>query len=123
MQLSPERASKIGFGITHIFTRTAWANLSQCGDVDEYKITVSRQADINIVLTAMDGTHSAGFSDQSRGYRILRVTGSQGDLISSLQTLTYTNLDYQKHNGATFTGAGEQNWIWDYTYFHPNSLG
>jgi alpha-amylase len=98
-----------------------WANMGECGDVDEYKITVSRQADVNIILSSMEGGHFKGFGDQTRGYRISRVSGSQGDLTNSLQTLTYTNIDYQKHNGVTHTGAGEQNWIWDYTYFHPNN--
>ncbi len=98
-----------------------WANLGQCGDVDEYKITLSRQADINVILTSMQGDRVLSYGDQSRGYRISRVGSSQGDLTNTLQTLTYTHIDYKKDFGVTHTGAGEQNWVWDYTYFHPNS--
>jgi len=97
-----------------------WAHINQCGDVDEYKITLSQQADINMILTSMQGTYSLGYGDQTRGYRISRVIGPQGDLTNSLQTLTYTNINYQADHGVTFTGEGERNWIWDYTYFHPN---
>ena len=98
-----------------------WANIGQCGDVDEYKITLNRQADINIVLAARHPECETGYCDQTRGYRISRVNNSQGDLTNSLQTLTYTHIDYKKDFNVTHTGAGEKNWIWDYTYFHPNS--
>jgi alpha-amylase len=99
-----------------------WANIGQCGDVDEYKITVSRQADINLILTSVEGTNFTSIIyDQTRGYRISRVASLQGDLTNSLQTLTYTNINYKRDYGISHTGEGEQNWIWDYTYFHPNS--
>jgi len=99
-----------------------WANIGQCGDVDEYKITVTRQADINIILTSVEGVNFTTIVyDQTRGYRISSVAGPQGDLTNSLQTLTYTNINYQRDYGITHTGAGEKNWVWDYTYFHPNS--
>ena len=98
-----------------------WANIGQCGDVDEYKITLPRQADINVILTSVEGARFTAFYDQTRGYCISRVAGPQGDLTGSLQTLTYTNINYQADYGVTHTGVGEKNWVWDFTYFHPNS--
>lgn len=98
-----------------------WAQINQCGDVDEYKIKLAKQADINLVLTSLQNSKQGKSGDQTRGYRISRVSNSQGDITDSLQALTYTHIDYQKNYNVTHTGTGEQNWVWDYTYFHPNS--
>jgi len=96
-------------------------HIDPCGDIDEYSLTVTNQADLNIVLTSMTGLTHLGYGDQVRGYRILKIVGPQGDVTESLQVLTKTNINYAANQGVTFTGPGEQNWIWDYTYFHPNS--
>ena len=101
--------------------KRVWAHIGDCGDVDEYKITVTQQADINIVLTAMSGVMTLSKGDQRHGFRISRVLGPTGDITDSLQVLTYTHIDYLANNGVVFNGPGEQNWIWDYSFFHPNS--
>lgn len=101
--------------------KRVWANIGQCGDIDEYKITLSKQADINIILTSVEGTNFMAFYDQARGFRISRVTGAQGDLTDSLQALTTTNINYQADENVIHNGEGEPNWVWDYTNFHPNN--
>jgi alpha-amylase len=101
--------------------KRVWAHIGDCGDTDEYKITVDQQADINVVLTAMRGGLNLAQGDQRHGFRISRVIGPQGDITDSLQVLTYTRIDFLMNNGVVFTGPGEQNWIWDRSYFHPNS--
>jgi alpha-amylase len=111
-------------GLVNLFPESGshvWAWFGDCNDVDDYKITVTRQADINIVLTAMTGSYYLGYGDQSRGLRISRVVGPQGDITGSLQALTYTHVDHAAQFGINYNGPGEMNWQWDYTYFHPNS--
>ena len=41
----------------------------------------------------------------------------------SLQTLTFTHADQLTDYGVDYSGPGEQNWVWDHTYFHPNRPG
>ncbi len=98
-----------------------WAHVNQCGDIDEYKITVTEAHDINLILTSEYGgdDHLVG-SDQRKGFRIFHVYYNGNDLAGTqLQALTYTGINYLANYNVNHTGAGEQNWAWNYTYFHP----
>ncbi|HEX8071863.1 MAG TPA: alpha-amylase family glycosyl hydrolase [Pyrinomonadaceae bacterium] len=100
-----------------------WAFIDSCGDVDEYKLTLAQTHDINLILDAKSGTYGSalGGASPNNGYRILHAYGPGGvDFAqTSMQVLTYTGIDYAAKYGVTHTGAGEQNWTWNYTHFHP----
>jgi alpha-amylase len=117
-----------------------YGHISPCGDVDEYKITIPGSSaadahDLNIILQAMYGnfsdTTTSGntpptYGDQTHGFRLKQIYGpttpngpSSTNLINNLQALTYTGINYAANYGVTHTGAGERNWTWNYTHFHP----
>jgi alpha-amylase len=100
-----------------------WAFIDNCGDVDEYKITLDAPHDINLILDAKSGTYGSvlGGASPNNGYRILHAYGPGGvDFAqTTMQVLTYTGINYATKYGVNHTGAGEQNWTWNYTHFHP----
>jgi alpha-amylase len=100
-----------------------WGFMDNCGDVDEYKLTLAAPHDINLVLDAKSGTYGSTLNGASpnNGFRIVHAygPGNTDFAQTTLQTLTYTGIDYQAKYGVTHTGAGEQNWTWNYTHFHP----
>ena len=100
-----------------------WGFMNTCGDVDEYKITLATPHDINLLLDAKSGVYGQALNGASpnNGYRIVHAYGPGGTdfAATTMQTLTYTGIDYLGHYGVNHTGSGEQNWIWNYTHFHP----
>jgi alpha-amylase len=100
-----------------------WGFMNTCADVDEYKITLATPHDINLILDAKSGTYGQALNGASpnNGYRIVHAYGPNNTdfAATTLQTLTYTGIDYLGHYGVNHTGSGEQNWTWNYTHFHP----
>jgi alpha-amylase len=90
-------------------------------DIDEYKITLSSAADIEITLTARrEGTTGGGawewqWAAQTNGYYPVAVWNNGNNLANStLKAYTGTSIDYVTH-----TGTGEPNFTWTYSNFHP----
>src|SRR5438067_5056175 len=100
-----------------------WGFIDSCGDIDEYKITLAEPHDINLILDAKSGIYGQALNGASpnNGYRIVHAYGPNNTdyAQTTLQTLTYTGLDYLNHYSVNHNGAGEQNWTWNYTHFHP----
>ena|GEM_PF-545278 len=100
-----------------------WGFVSPCGDIDEYKITLDQPHDINLILDAKSGTPGAQLNgaDPHNGYRIVHAygPGNTDFAATTMQVLTYTGIDYLARYGVNHTGAGEPNWTWNYTHFHP----
>jgi alpha-amylase len=123
----PNNGFGSGFNDFPASGRRLWAHIGECGDVDEYRITVPTAHDINIILDAKRGDYGTPLNgaDPHNGYRILQVFfvpaggGAGVNVTGNVQTLTYTGINYAARYGVTHTGAGEQNWTWNYTYFHP----
>lgn len=90
-------------------------------DIDEYKITLSSAADIEITLTAKrEGTASGGgwewqWAAQTNGYYPAAIWNNGSNLANStLKAFTATSVDFTSH-----TGTGEPNFTWSYNHFHP----
>lgn len=94
-----------------------WAHTNQCGDIDEYKITVVAAHNIDIRLTAeREVNGQLQLTSQENGYRVFEVFNSSGVNIAPtmLQARTSTGISYVNH-----TGSGEQNWTWNFSHIHP----
>lgn len=93
-----------------------WAHANQSGDVDEYKVTVTIPGNIDIRLAARREVNGKlEWANQENGYRVSAVWYNSTNLApTTLQTRTNTRLVFTNH-----TGAGEANWTWNYTHFHP----
>jgi alpha-amylase len=90
-------------------------------DIDEYKITLSSAANIEITLTARrEGTTGGGawewqWAAQTNGYYPVAVWNNGSNLANStLKAYTATSVDFVTH-----TGTGEPNFTWTYSHFHP----
>lgn len=101
--------------------KTVRGHMQSSSDIDEYKITLSSTHDIEIRFVARkEGTDSNGnwewqWAPQENGYYPVAVWYNGTNLASTtLQARTNTGISY-----ATHTGAGEQNYTWNYTHFHP----
>ncbi|BBM68214.1 hypothetical protein RmaAA213_00600 [Rhodothermus marinus] len=95
-----------------------WAHIDPCGDVDEYKITLTETHTIEIRLEARREVYNPfDFvpTDQRRGYYPFEIWHNGQNLApTALQAWTYTGITYVTH-----TGPGEANWSWNYSHFHP----
>lgn len=101
--------------------RTYSGHMQNSTDIDEYKITLTTAATIEITLTAKkEGVTSAGawewqWAAQTNGYYPSAVWYNGSNLAStSLKAYTGTSVDFVNH-----TGTGEANFTWGYTNFHP----
>lgn len=112
-----------GSGTFNVFPGSGehvWAHVGSQGDIDEYKITVTQPHDIVIKLEARRETTKNGAfafepAAQTNGYYPMAVWYNGSNLAStSLEAHTATDVAYVNH-----TGAGEANYTWDYTHFHP----
>ena len=108
-----------GNGQTNTFPGSGkhlWGHMNTCSDVDEYKVTVSTAADINLRLEARrEVSGQLEWADQGNGYYPVEIWYNGSNLASStLQARTNTGIDYVTH-----TGTGEPNYAWTYTDFHP----
>ena len=98
-----------------------WAHINQYGDIDEYKITLSAPHDIIIRLEARrettdcNGNWTFGYASQTNGYYPFEIWYNGQNLATTvLEAHTNTGISYVTH-----TGAGEPQWSWNYTHFHP----
>ncbi len=108
-----------GGGQSNVFPgsgKHVWAHVNQCGDLDEYKITLATTNNIDIRLTAQrEVSGQLQYASQENGYRVFEVWHNGTNLApTALQARTNTGISYVNH-----TGAGEPNWTWNYTHFHP----
>jgi len=98
--------------------RTIQAHIDYQGDIDEYKVTLSSAHDIFIKLVAKKEASNPWawiWADQINGYYPKNIWHNGNNIASSsLQALTTTGIDYVIH-----TGAGEANYSWTYSDFHP----
>lgn len=91
------------------------------GDIDEYKVVVTSAHDIEIKLEARKETGSGSswlwdWADQKNGFYPVAVWYNGQNLANStLQARTNTGISYVNH-----TGAGEPNYSWNYSHFHPS---
>ncbi|HEU4471803.1 MAG TPA: T9SS type A sorting domain-containing protein [Flavisolibacter sp.] len=107
---------------TALDQRTYSGHMQNSTDVDEYKITLSSVANIEITLTARkEGTNPATsawewqWAAQTNGYYPVAVWHNGNNLANStLKAYTATSVDYVTH-----TGTGEPNLTWSYNHFHP----
>lgn len=93
-----------------------WAHINSCGDIDEYKVTVSTPADLIIRLEARrEVSGQLEWANQTNGYYPVAIWHNGQNLATStLQARTNTGVTYVTH-----TGTGEPNYTWNYTHFHP----
>lgn len=93
-----------------------WAHVNSCSDIDEYKVTVSTAHDLIIRLEARREVSAVlEWAAQTNGYYPFEIWHNGQNLAAStLQARTNTGVDYVQH-----TGAGEANYDWTYTDFHP----
>lgn len=97
-----------------------WAHANTCGEVDEYKVTVSSAHDLDIRLEARRENGSGGswefaWADQTNGYYPAEIWYNGTNLAATtLQARANTGVSYVTH-----TGSGEPNYTWNYTHFHP----
>lgn len=100
--------------------KTIRAHIGSQSDIDEFKVTISTTANIDIQLIARkEGTDSQGnwewqWADQINGYYPFRIWYNGNNIASSMQARTKTSISYVNH-----TGTGEANYSWTYTDFHP----
>ncbi|WP_084555870.1 T9SS type A sorting domain-containing protein [Alkaliflexus imshenetskii] len=96
--------------------QTVRAFINYQDDIDEFKVTAPGGKDIIIKLTSRTESGSNwNWGDQTRGYYPFEIWHN-GQNLATTQLKAYTN------TGLSFpakTGAGEQNWTWNYTHFHP----
>lgn len=108
-----------GVGQYNVFPasgQTVRAFINHLGDVDEFRVTAPGGKDIVIRLTArqQSGT-SWNWADQTNGYYPIEIYHDG-------QNLATTTLQARTNTGLSFpvkTGAGEQNWTWNWSHFHP----
>ncbi len=91
----------------------------EVNDFDEYKITVTSQRDVVIKLLArMEKTDpwEWAWADQTNGYYPKVIWHNSVNIApnAQLEAHTNTNVTYPNH-----TGAGEANFSWSYSDFHP----
>jgi alpha-amylase len=109
-----------GGGTFNVFPasgRTVQGLISNSSDVDEYRITkTSTTANIVIRLTARKYENNQWlWAAQENGYYPFEIWRNGVNLATStLQARTATNITYVNH-----TGAGEANYSWTYSDFHP----
>ncbi len=108
-----------GNGQTNAFgtsgsTKRGFAGSSS--DIDEYKISLTSTKNIVIKLTARRQPNGNWeWADQVNGYYPVEIWYNGTNLANTtLQARTNTYLTYPNH-----TGAGEKNYSWTYTDFHP----
>jgi alpha-amylase len=108
-----------GNGQNNVFPgsgKHVWAHINACGDVDEYKVTLSSSADLILKLEArreVNGTLE--WADQTNGYYPFEIWHNGQNLAATtLEARTNTGVTYVNH-----TGSGEANYTWNYTHFHP----
>lgn len=101
--------------------RTYSAHMQNNTDIDEYKITLTTAATIEITLTAKkEGVNGSGawewqWAVQTNGYYPSAVWYNGSNLAgTTLKAYTGTSVDFVNH-----TGTGEANFTWNYTNFHP----
>ena len=103
--------------------RRIWGHVNACGDIDEYKITLAEAHDINLIIDAKRGAPGTALTgaDPRNGYRIAHAYGPGGVdfAAATMQVLTYSGVNVAADYNVTHTGAGEQDWLWNYTHFHP----
>jgi alpha-amylase len=94
------------------------AHADYSGDIDEYKITVSTTHDIVVRLYAKRENTDPWewvWADNTNGYYPLAIWYNNANLATTtLEAQTTTALNYVTH-----TGAGEPNYNWNYSHFHP----
>lgn len=110
-----------GSGHFNIFPgsgRTMQAHIESQSDIDEYKITLTTSRDIVVKLVARREKQNPfewTWAPQENGYYPVAVWHNGTNLAAtSLQARTNTGVKYVTH-----TGAGEPNYSWNYTHFHP----
>ncbi len=110
-----------GGGNTTTFTGSGcsmWAHTDYQNDIDEYKITVSSTADIEISLVpkreSPPGT--VVWAGDNNGYRVNAVWYNGQNLYSQVEARTFTNFSYAQHD------AGVPQWTWNYQQFHPADI-
>ena len=110
-----------GNGQSNVFPGSGYTvrgHMDYQGDIDEYKVTVTTPHDIIIKLVARKETSNPwtwAWDDQTHGYYPKHIWYNGSDLASTtLQATTMTGIHYPTH-----TGAGEPNYSWTYTDFHP----
>ncbi len=108
-----------GNGQTNTFPASGkhiWAHVNQCGDIDEYKVTLTATRNIDIRLLAeREVSGQFQYANQENGYRVFEVYHNGVNLAATtLQARTNTGVSFVNH-----TGTGEANWTWNYTHFHP----
>ncbi len=93
-----------------------WAHMGTCSDVDEYKVTVSTAADLVLRLEARrEVGGQLEWAAQTNGYYPFEIWHNGQNLAATtLEARTNTDVTYVTH-----TGAGEPNYGWTYTDFHP----
>lgn len=101
--------------------KTIRGHMQSSSDIDEFKVTLSGTATIEIRLIARkEGTDALGqwewqWADQTNGYYPYAIWYNSSNLASTtLQARTSTGISYVTH-----TGTGEANHSWTYTDFHP----
>ena len=94
-----------------------WAHINYEGDIDEFKITVEEQHDIEIRLEAkveVDGPDME-WAPQTNGYRVNAVWHNSQDLAQSdLEAHTNTGIEYIQKNDPEIP-----DYTWNYSHFHP----
>ena len=97
---------------------TVRAHADYNGDIDEYKINLSSAHDIVIKLNPKRENFSPWEwvdADATNGFYPVAIWYNSNNLASSsLEAHTYTGINYITH-----TGAGEPNYSWNYSHFHP----
>lgn len=101
--------------------RTIRGHMQSSTDIDEFRITLTGAATVEIRLTARrEGTNAQGqwewqWAEQTNGY-YPRAIWHQGNNLApaALLARTSTGISYVNH-----TGPGEPNHSWTYTDFHP----
>jgi alpha-amylase len=96
--------------------RHIWAHIGSSSDVDEYKVTVTTAANLDIRLESRREVNGVlDWASQENGYRVFEVWHNGTNLAATtLQARTNTSATFPNH-----TGTGEANFTWTYTDFHP----
>lgn len=101
--------------------RTYSGHMQNNTDIDEYKVTLTSSATIEITLTAKkEGVNSSNqwewqWAAQTNGYYPSAVWYNGNNLANTmLKAYTATSVDFVNH-----TGTGEANFTWTYSDFHP----
>jgi alpha-amylase len=108
-----------GNGQTNTFPgsgKNIWAHVNTCGDIDEYKVTLTGTANLILKLEARkEVAGTLQWADQTNGYYPFEIWYNGQNLANTtLEARTNTGVSYVTH-----TGSGEPNYSWTYTDFHP----